>query len=182
MKLLKSVFFQFLSSRSDDQKILKATLGNKHIPRNVSVHFTFLFSQIKFDRYVSIFGITRSAKFFLDVIVNLLAKHLVLKRQLYRVLEVLRIQLCLLFKYPQTMLLSKKLSKKFLFVSICYTQKQLPEFFYKKKCSEKFRKIHRSHFSIIFLRILQKIFKNTFFTEHFQSGASVCTKSRSHQR
>ena len=46
-------------------------------------------------------------------------------------------------------------------------QKQPPEVFYEKRCSWKFRKIHRK------TPLVCEIFKNTFFTEHLRTAASA---------
>ena len=46
-------------------------------------------------------------------------------------------------------------------------QKQPPEVFYEKRCSWKFRKIHRK------TPLVCEIFKNTFFTEHLWTTASA---------
>ena len=46
-------------------------------------------------------------------------------------------------------------------------QKQPPEVFYEKRCSWKFRKIHRK------TPLACEIFKNTFFTEHLRMTASA---------
>ena len=81
------------------------------------------------------------------------------------------------------LLLNARLSK---FVKLC--QKQLPEVFYEKRCSEKFRKIHRKTLvpessacnfinketlTQVFFCEFCEIFESIFLTEHIQVTTSI---------